>query len=430
MRLFFSRLFPLPFIVVGALTLYLGGRSVYRAKESVTWPMTEGRIQNSTVEYHRGSKGSGTYRAEVLYTFTVEGQIYRGNRVAFGDYGSSNPSHSQHIVNRYPKGAVVPVRYRPTEPDICLLEPGVQGQTWFLPGFGLVFFLAGTLMAVFLPRALKKQETTDQETNNAVASIAQPKAATIMGKPLPPEIARQIADHVFAGNKIAAIKCYREYSGEGLKESRDFVESLAAELRTREPYRFSTETEGTNRVNSTALGMCVFLAVLLAVFLWQGGSIATIKQWWSHSNCSSAPGSHTTGGGVPISSTATNVPPQPQQAQQQPTPPAVEPKSIATNAPAETKPQSVELMDLSGVWHITRPTSLDRKVTLTRIDAQHYKLTPGNLAFQGVYAWDGKTLSMASGNRGYSDLTWELITSAQFTMVKGAYTGATMSREP
>jgi len=76
-----------------------------------------------------------------------------------------------------------------------------------------------------------------------------------------------------------------------------------------------------------------------------------------------------------------------------------------------------------------RPPSLNRTATLTRVDGQHYKLTPANLAFQGVYAWDGKTLSMESGNRGYRDLTWELTTSGQFTMVKGAYRGATMKRE-
>ena len=155
MRTFFSRVFPLPFIVVGALTLYFGGRGVHHAQESVAWPVAEGQILNSSVEYHRGSKGGGTYSAEIRYTFSVDGRMHSGNMVAFGDFGSSNSSHAQKIINRYPKDKIVSVRYLPSDPDVCVLEPGIQAQAWFLPGFGMVFFLAGMLMAVFLPRAIK-----------------------------------------------------------------------------------------------------------------------------------------------------------------------------------------------------------------------------------------------------------------------------------
>jgi hypothetical protein len=165
MRVFFSRIFPLPFIVVGALTLYFGGRGVHRAKESLAWPVAEGQILNSSVEYHRGSnrgsKGGGTYSAEIRYTFTVDGQVHSGNKVAVGDYGSSNSSHAQKIINRYPRDKMVSVRYLPSDPDVCVLEPGVQAQAWFLPGFGMFFVLVGMLMAVFLPRAMKERDSTE-----------------------------------------------------------------------------------------------------------------------------------------------------------------------------------------------------------------------------------------------------------------------------
>lgn len=326
----------------------------------MAWPVTDARIQNATVEFHRGNKGGGTYHAEVLYTFAAEGQPHSGNRVAFGDYGSSNPSHAQDIVNRYPTGAVVPVRYLPTEPDVCVLEPGVQGQTWFMPGFGLVFFLTGMLLAVFLPRALKKQEDAKPGTESGAMNGGQ-----------------------------------------------------------------AADSEGTSRVKRTALHVCIVLAVLAALFLWQDGNLAALQQWWTHST-RSAPDGHTADGGGASSSAPTHAlpPPQPQQ-----TLPVVETQSIATNAPVELEAQPAAPTDISGDWHVTRAPSLDRKVTLMRVDDQHYKLTPANLALQGVYAWDGKTLSMESGNRGYRDLTWELTSSDQFTMVKGAYKGATMKRE-
>ena len=52
----------------------------------------------------------------------------------------------------------------------------------------------------------------------------------------------QVHAAVFAGRKIAAIKAYREATGEGLKESKDAVEALEAELRASAPGRFSPTT--------------------------------------------------------------------------------------------------------------------------------------------------------------------------------------------
>jgi hypothetical protein len=157
MRFFFSRIFPLPFILAGALTLYFGCRSLQRAKASIAWPTAEGVVKQSSVEYHSSDKGGGTYHAEVMYDFVVKGTTFSGNRVAFGDYGSSNPSHARGIVNRYPQGKAVTVHHMPGNPEDSVLEPGVQAQAWFLPVFGLIFFVVGCLMAVFLPKAMKKQ---------------------------------------------------------------------------------------------------------------------------------------------------------------------------------------------------------------------------------------------------------------------------------
>jgi hypothetical protein len=162
MRFFFSRIFPLIFVAVGASVAFFGIRALVRAKASVAWPTTQGKVVSSSVEYHRSDKGGGTYHAEVMYDFSVNDTSFTGNRIAYGDYGSSNPSHARQVVNRYLKGQSVTVHYMPSNPEECLLEPGVKGQSFFLPGFGLIFFTAGSVMAVFLPRAMRKQEITEQ----------------------------------------------------------------------------------------------------------------------------------------------------------------------------------------------------------------------------------------------------------------------------
>jgi hypothetical protein len=162
MGFFFGRLFPWPFVLVGAGLLFFGGRALLRARESVAWPTTEGTVRKSTVEYHSGDKGGGTYHAEVFYNYSVDGVAVSGNRVAYGDYGSSDPSHAQGIVNRYPNGAKVTVYYMPGHPDESVLEPGLALQAWILPGMGLLFFIVGCAMVVFLPRLMARTAATAQ----------------------------------------------------------------------------------------------------------------------------------------------------------------------------------------------------------------------------------------------------------------------------
>ena len=49
---------------------------------------------------------------------------------------------------------------------------------------------------------------------------------------------RDIRDAIFAGRKIEAIKLYRKYSGQGLREAKDAVEEIERKLRSESPERF------------------------------------------------------------------------------------------------------------------------------------------------------------------------------------------------
>ena len=162
MKFFFSRIFPFIFVFVGAIIVFFGVRGLIKAQASVDWPSSSGKIVASSVEHHRstGEKGA-TYHADILYEFSVGGTVFNGTRVAYGDYGSSSPSHARRIVNRYPEKKVVTVYYMPENPEECLLEPGVKLQAWFLPGLGLVFFTVGCLIAYF-PRPKKTSDKRDQ----------------------------------------------------------------------------------------------------------------------------------------------------------------------------------------------------------------------------------------------------------------------------
>lgn len=160
-RFFFSRIFPLIFVIAGASVACFGIHALINAKASTGWPTANGVVVASSVEQHRSNKSGSsssklTYHAEILYEFSVNETTYNGNRVAFGDYGSSNPAHARRIVNAYPQGKRVAVYFMPDDPETCLLEPGIKMQSWFLAGFGLIFLIVGLFMAVVLPKAMNK----------------------------------------------------------------------------------------------------------------------------------------------------------------------------------------------------------------------------------------------------------------------------------
>lgn len=79
---------------------------------------------------------------------------------------------------------------------------------------------------------------------------------------LTPEQRQAMAELLYAGRKIEAIKQLRELSGLGLKESKDIIDRLEAALRAEHPERFTVPKK---RGCMTVLAL--LLVIGLAVFL-------------------------------------------------------------------------------------------------------------------------------------------------------------------
>ncbi|MDA3884893.1 MAG: DUF3592 domain-containing protein [Candidatus Delongbacteria bacterium] len=101
------------------------------ARESITWPDVEGKITSSKVisETSRDSKkrNSTTYSAHIEYSYIITDKLHTGNRISFGDYGSSDRGHASSIVRTYPVGKKVKVYYRPKDHGTAVLETGIKG---------------------------------------------------------------------------------------------------------------------------------------------------------------------------------------------------------------------------------------------------------------------------------------------------------------
>lgn len=73
-----------------------------------------------------------------------------------------------------------------------------------------------------------------------------------------------INDAIFAGRKIEAIKLYREASGHDLKDSKEFVEKLAAQLYAQYPEKFPISPP---QQTATAKRVIIVLAIVFAVII-------------------------------------------------------------------------------------------------------------------------------------------------------------------
>lgn len=139
------RLIPIIFIVVSGVILFFGIRQITRATASNAWPNVTGVVTVSELGKHVGHDrdDTTTYRADISYDYVVNDRSYRNGVVNFGSLQTSDPSTARRVLKRYPVGLQVPVYYNPAEPQDAVLEPGLDGGSWFLPIFGSVFLLVG-----------------------------------------------------------------------------------------------------------------------------------------------------------------------------------------------------------------------------------------------------------------------------------------------
>ena len=71
-----------------------------------------------------------------------------------------------------------------------------------------------------------------------------------------------LREHLFRGQKIEAIKLYRELTDVGLKDAKEEVERLENALRKEHPEKFSVSAKGKGCLGSAAaLSLCLVVGV-------------------------------------------------------------------------------------------------------------------------------------------------------------------------
>lgn len=123
---------------VGAFTGFLF--TLFAVLGAQQWNAVDGRIRDSAVV-----ERDGAYRADIAYTYEVDGGRYMADRVFFGiEEGSA-----YDLVDRYPAGAPVTVYVNPSDPQEAVLErrlgeesivTGIVSAVFIAAGIGLVGF--------------------------------------------------------------------------------------------------------------------------------------------------------------------------------------------------------------------------------------------------------------------------------------------------
>ena len=139
------------FLIVGLVLLLVGINQGKKAKAAEAWPTVTGVILSSGLQESRSydSDSNSTtinYKPQVQYQYSLMGQSFQGDRLAFGNMSYDYNTASKKIAP-YPQGASVTVHYDPSDPSKAVLETKAAGGVLLLI-MGILFLVIGFVLAV------------------------------------------------------------------------------------------------------------------------------------------------------------------------------------------------------------------------------------------------------------------------------------------
>lgn len=156
-------MFAAIFMMIGLPMLIFGCVGMYRAHVSQSWPTVKGEIVydevdiNSSTKRERGrTRTTTTYGPRVIFKYDIDGKVRYSNTRRFGALAGADEEWANAIADRYPTGEKFDVYYHPVDPNLAILEPGIDSEAFWLPGAGLAFFLFGLAAALIIVPSMSK----------------------------------------------------------------------------------------------------------------------------------------------------------------------------------------------------------------------------------------------------------------------------------
>lgn len=156
-------------IILGLLLFVLALRvnAVARANASMGWPSAEAVMTSTELTTRRSDEGFRYYCPQVSYRYSVDGDVYTGERIRFTrkcfiSVFGLGAQQARNLVDTYQQGVSTAVYYSPIEPEISVLQAG-KISTFDLLEIAFYTFLAlGFLMLVLSEAYLLYREEVDK----------------------------------------------------------------------------------------------------------------------------------------------------------------------------------------------------------------------------------------------------------------------------
>lgn len=230
--LLFGGLFALIMLLVGALLIGLGLFALQRYRAETGWPQAPAVIEVSEVIAEHHFENSLTYRPVIRYRYGAPGGTFVGDKLATTGRLYPKGAAAHRALSRYPVGGTVMVRYNPVDPAEAVLERGVSGGIWFIL-FGLLCWIGPVIAG--LAAGLSMQFIAAVVVGLAlVLTVLMLQSRSGLAKArsrglCPPAGSCSDADVLalmVRGEKLLAIRLYRELHGGGLKDAKKAVDAL------------------------------------------------------------------------------------------------------------------------------------------------------------------------------------------------------------
>jgi len=225
-------------LLCGALLIGIGLFALQRFRAAASWPQAPGVIEKSEVVPERHFEDDLFYNPVVRYCYTAPGGSYTGEKLATTGRLYPKEAAARRVANRYPVGTTVMVRYNPDDPSESIVERGLSGGFWFIlfglscwivpvvaalqAGFSWQLIAAVLGILVIIPTVLFLRSGSGLQKVRS-RGLLPPK-----GSGSDDDVAALMA----RGEKLLAIRLYRELHGVGLKEAKKAVEALPREPRS------------------------------------------------------------------------------------------------------------------------------------------------------------------------------------------------------
>jgi len=142
---------PVPFLALGIKVLFVASLLRKKAQASKHWHQARAIIEQSSYDVSTTSIGSASepagefrrmYVPKIKFSYEVDGRQFRSTDLAIFDLSCNREPVVRELMAPFKVGTICVAYYDPKKPDLAILLPGREADTWkgFLFGVMLIFF--------------------------------------------------------------------------------------------------------------------------------------------------------------------------------------------------------------------------------------------------------------------------------------------------